>query len=61
MLTWCAGNMASTPSATLQAGAPGASSMLVQRRGTFILNDSVDWKKITRKLHNASIFLFGLF
>lgn len=61
MLTWCAGNMAPAPSAALQAGASGASGVLVERRGTLILDDGVDRKEVTRKLHNASVFLFGLF
>lgn len=61
MLTWRAGNMASTPFAALQAGASGASSVFVERRGTLVLDDSVDRKKVTRKLHNAGVFLFELF
>lgn len=61
MLTWCAGHVASTPSAALQAGASGASGVFIEMRGTLVLDDGVDRKKVTRKLHNASVFLFGLF
>lgn len=61
VLTWCAGNMASTPPAALQAGASGAASVFVERRGTPVLDDGVDRKEVTRKLHHASVVLLGLF
>lgn len=35
--------------------------MFVERRGTLVLDDGVDRKKVTRKLHDASVLLFGLF
>lgn len=53
--------MASAPSAALQAGASGASGVLVEMRGTLVLDDGVDRKKVPGKLHRPSLFLFGLF
>lgn len=35
--------------------------MLVEMRGTLVLDDGVDRKKVPRKLHRPSLFLFGLF
>lgn len=35
--------------------------MLIEWRGTLVLDDSVDGVKATRKLYNAMVFMFGLF
>lgn len=47
--------MASTPSATLQTGASGASCVPVERGGTLVLNARGNWMKATRKLRKVGV------
>lgn len=49
-LTWRAGNVASAPSTVPQAGAPGASSVLVELRGALVLDAGTHWVEALREL-----------